>query len=161
MSRHTILCVDDEPNVVRALRRLLRREPYEVLLAESAEEAAAQLTREPVDLIVCDQRMPGMTGVEFLREVKEQRPGVVRILLTGYADVDAMAAAVNEAEVYRFVFKPWDDDELKATIAQAVEHRKQLAAAQAELRRLREENTALRKRLESQCGERLSEAPAQ
>lgn len=115
-----ILCVDDEPHVVRALQWLLRKE-FEVHSATSAADALAILGKHDFDVVVSDQRMPGVTGVEFLREVRRMAPRAMRILLTGYADLEAMMRSVNESEVYRFVTKPWDIRELPRLIGEAVE----------------------------------------
>jgi len=108
-----ILFVDDEPNILRSLKRCLVDEPFEVLTAQSAAEGLELLDKEEgVGIVVSDQRMPGMTGVEFLQQVKEQHPNLVRLLLTGYADVNAAMDAVNKAGAGRYVTKPWDDREL-------------------------------------------------
>jgi len=117
-----ILCVDDEPNVLRALRRLFIDEAYEIITAASGEEGLAKLEEEyPVQLVLSDYRMPSMDGVEFLRRVCEKWPDTIRIVLSGYADTASIVAAINEGQIYKFIAKPWDDNELKVTIAKALE----------------------------------------
>ncbi|HEY2928478.1 HD domain-containing phosphohydrolase [Piscinibacter sp.] len=104
-----VLLVDDEPNVLNALRRLLRGHGFEIATAANGDEALALLRRQPVDAIVCDMRMPGMNGAEVLRESRALAPDAVRVLLTGYADIGSAVQAVNEGEIFRYLAKPWDD----------------------------------------------------
>ncbi len=115
----TLLLVDDESNIIAALRRLLRRDGYEILSAYSGVEGLELLKRNPVDIIVSDQRMPGMSGVEFLRQAKRLYPATTRIMLSGYTDLESVTNAINEGAVYRFLIKPWDDDQLRDFIADA------------------------------------------
>ena len=117
-----VLFVDDERPILNALKRLLRREPYAVHLAESGAEGLEVLAGHDVQMVVSDQRMPGMTGTEFLQKVKEQWPDTVRMVLSGYADAATIVESINKGEVYRFVAKPWHDGALKHTIAQGLEH---------------------------------------
>ena len=116
-----ILCVDDEPNVLNALKRLFFDENYATLTAASAREGLDILEQEEVQIVVSDYRMPSMNGVEFLREVYKRWPRTVRIVLSGYADASATVAAINEGHIYKFVPKPWNDDDLLVTIKNAVE----------------------------------------
>lgn len=116
----TLLLVDDEENILKSLRRVLRGEPYHLLTAESGEAALEQLQAAHVDLVISDARMPGMDGATLLAEVKRRWPGCVRILLTGYADLTTTVKAINEGQVYRYISKPWDDDELRLIIRQAL-----------------------------------------
>lgn len=118
--RHTVLIVDDEPDVVGSLRDLLRLD-YRVLGATRALDALEILGREEVHVILTDQRMPGMTGVEFLHEARERHPHVVRVMFTGYADLRSVLDAINEGSVYRYVTKPWDVDELTSVLRAAAE----------------------------------------
>ncbi|HEU4389032.1 MAG TPA: response regulator [Blastocatellia bacterium] len=127
----TILAVDDEPANLRMLERLLRRE-YRVLTATSGEEALEVLKREDVSLIITDQRMPGLTGIELLRESLRTNPNAMRMILTGYTDPDALIEAINTTRVYKFVSKPWDPVHLKQTIADAV-HQHRVAMEQKQL----------------------------
>lgn len=115
-----ILCIDDEPHVLRALQWLLQKD-FEVHTCECASEALRMLRQHDFDVVVSDQRMPGITGVEFLRHVRKLSPRAMRILLTGYSDLDAMVKSVNESEVYRFITKPWDVRALPKLIAEAAE----------------------------------------
>jgi two-component system NtrC family sensor kinase len=117
----TILAVDDDDNVRRALRRVLRRTRCRVVEAPDATQALAMLEREPVQVVVSDYRMPGISGVEFLREVKERWPRIQRVLLTGQADSSAIEEAVNRSEIFRFIWKPWDDGHLLITIQSAID----------------------------------------
>lgn len=116
-----ILCVDDEPNVLNALRRLFMDEEYEILTAPSAQDGISTLEKEEIQLVISDYRMPSMNGVEFLREVYRRWPNTVRIVLSGYADASAIVGAINDGHIYKFIPKPWNDDELKVTISNAIE----------------------------------------
>jgi DNA-binding NtrC family response regulator len=117
----SILLVDDEANVLAALKRSLLDEPYDVESAGSGEEAGALMSKSPFKLVISDERMPGMDGAEFLGIVKSRWPETVRIMLTGHASVDATMQAVNKGEIYRFFTKPWDDVMLKLAIRSAIE----------------------------------------
>ena len=119
---HSILFVDDEVNILRALQRLLRHEEMNVLSTDRASEALEIGAREPVQVVVTDQRMPEMSGVDLLSKVRERQPDVVRMLLTGYTEIDVAVDAINRGQIYRLVTKPWNDDELRATIRQAFDH---------------------------------------
>ncbi len=118
---YKILIVDDEPANLRTLARLFR-EDYEVLTAASGDEALVLLGQHDVALLITDQRMPGMTGIELLKKTVPLRPRMVRIILTGYTDVDALVEAINCGQVYRYVAKPWNNDELRLTVKRALEH---------------------------------------
>jgi diguanylate cyclase (GGDEF)-like protein len=115
----TLLLVDDEENVLRALIRTLRRDGYRILTAKSVESALDVLARNDVQVIVSDQRMPGASGTEFLGMVKDMYPHTVRMILSGYTDLAAVTDAVNRGAVYKFLTKPWNDEELRAHIHQA------------------------------------------
>ncbi len=121
MQRSKILIVDDEENILSALKRLFRNEDYEILTAQSGEEALSTLEQQPVDLIISDLKMPNMNGIEFLAKAKERSPGPLRIMLTGHADLKSVIEAIDRGEVYRFLLKPWNNDELKMTIRQALD----------------------------------------
>ncbi|MEQ8799518.1 MAG: response regulator [Salinisphaeraceae bacterium] len=116
--RPQVLFVDDEPRILTSLRMLCRRR-YDVRIAEGGEAALAVLREHPVDVLVSDQRMPGMTGFELLREARSIQPGAMRLLLTGYADLNAIIGSINEGEIFRFISKPWVNDELLAIIDEA------------------------------------------
>ena len=123
--KHTILAVDDEPANVRMLERLFHKE-FNVLTATSGEEALELLNRETVTLIITDQRMPGMSGTDLLRESLRSRPDAIKIILTGYTDIEALIEAINVTRVYKFVSKPWDPIDLKELVHDAVaEHERQ------------------------------------
>jgi len=115
----TLLLVDDEPNILTALKRQMRGTGCRILTAPSGQEGLALLEREEVDVIVSDQRMPGMTGVEFLRAVKESHPETVRIVLSGFTELQSVTDAVNEGAIYKFLTKPWDDTQLRGHIEEA------------------------------------------
>jgi two-component system NtrC family sensor kinase len=115
-----ILCVDDEPSVLNALRRLFLDEEYTIITATSAQDGLKLLESEHPQVVLADYRMPIMNGVEFLKEVLTLWPNTIRIVLSGYADTAAVVAAVNEGQIFKFMAKPWNDDELKLTIAKAI-----------------------------------------
>ena len=116
-----ILIVDDEENILRSLKRLLMNEEFEVLTAISGEEALKVLSLNPdIALIVSDQRMPGLSGVEFLEQSKKPAPDATRIILTGYADVNAAIDGINRGGAYRYITKPWNDEELLRIVNEAV-----------------------------------------
>lgn len=119
MTRPCVLCVDDEPRILFALKALLRSQ-YEVLTANDGASALAIMRTRPVNVLISDQRMPNMTGVEVLREAKAIQPQAIRLLLTGYSDLNAIIASINEGEIFRFINKPWINEELRAIVAQAV-----------------------------------------
>lgn len=124
--QYTILAVDDEPANLRMLERLLRKD-YRVLTANSGEEALAILRREAVDLILTDQRMPGMSGTELLRESMHTNPDATRIIITGFTDIEALIDAINTSRVFKFVSKPWDPVNLRSIIDLALcEYQKQI-----------------------------------
>ncbi|WP_157572752.1 response regulator [Nevskia soli] len=114
-----VLFVDDEPRVLTTMRMLFRAH-YEVYFAEGGTQALELLKKQAVDVIVSDQRMPGMTGIELLRAARELNPNAMRILLTGYSDLNAIIGSINEGEIFRFVNKPWSNDDLSTTVARAV-----------------------------------------
>ncbi len=118
---HKILVVDDEPANLRSLARLFREE-YEVLTAESGQQALDLLGQHDVALLITDQRMPGMEGIELLKKTVPIRPRMVRMILTGYTDVDALVEAINCGQVYRYVTKPWNNEDLRMTVKRALEH---------------------------------------
>jgi type II secretory ATPase GspE/PulE/Tfp pilus assembly ATPase PilB-like protein/FixJ family two-component response regulator len=137
--KYKILFVDDEANVLKAMRRIFRQENFELLLAESGAQALALLEKhQPVHVVVSDHRMPGMAGTDLLKQIKAGYPKTIRIMLTGYADTDAVMGAVNEGAVYKFITKPWNDDDLRLTVGLALE--------QYDLIR---ENTSLKKQAET------------
>ncbi len=131
----TILCVDDEPNILSALKRLFRPAGYRLLSANSGAEGLALMNTEAIDLVISDMRMPEMDGATFLAKVRQEWPEVVRILLTGYADIESTVAAINQGEVYRYIAKPWNEHDVLLTVHDALE-RKSLQAEKLRLERL-------------------------
>lgn len=123
MNRHTILCVDDEPSILSSLKRDLRGEDYEVISAAGGEEALGIMRKDGISLVISDQRMPKMTGVELLQKVRELYPDTVRVLLTGHLEIETAVAAINKGEVYRYLFKPWEKEDLLMTVKQSLEKR--------------------------------------
>lgn len=115
----TLLLVDDEENITSALVRLLRRDGYTILRANSGQDGLDLLTQHKVGVIISDQRMPGMTGVEFLSQVKVLYPDTVRIVLSGYTELNSVTDAINRGAVYKFLTKPWEDELLRANVEEA------------------------------------------
>ena len=150
-----VLLVDDEPAILESLELTLSSD-YSVFTAGSGEEALEILEREDIALIIVDQVMPGMTGVDILARVSERSPRTIRMLLTGYADMDSLVRAINEGKIYRYIPKPWEPDELRIDVRRALEayqlawENTQLAGALAEANdKLRAENLYLRSEVES------------
>lgn len=129
---HTLLIVDDEPDVVDALRRTLRHPSWRVIGETSPQAALERLATEPVDLVISDIDMPGMNGVELVARIRRSHPDVVRMLLTGGASLGSALRAINDGEVHRYLLKPWDRAELRETVraalARLVELRRSAAA---------------------------------
>lgn len=115
-----VLYVDDEENNLFSFKAAFRRE-FEIFTAISGQAGLELLDQEDIHIIVTDQRMPGMTGVEFLQHVLKKNPDPIRILLTGFADINAVIDAINKGEVYRYLTKPWDADSVRNSIKQAYE----------------------------------------
>ncbi len=136
-TKHPILLVDDEPEILFSLRGLLRRD-FEVHTAESGTEAIEVLKQHPIHVIMTDQRMPDMTGVQLLHRVAGEHPQAIRIVFTGYADIKAVIDAVNQGHIYRYITKPWDPDELLGVLRQACAAFDQLADHQCLLVELRQ-----------------------
>lgn len=115
----TLLLVDDEENILSSLRRLLRRDGYTIVTASSGDEGLRRLAEHEIDVILSDQRMPGMTGVEFLHRAKALYPQTIRMVLSGYTELQSIIDAVNEGAIYKFLTKPWDDARLRGHVAEA------------------------------------------
>lgn len=161
MMERTILLVDDEENITASLVRLLRRDGYTILRANSGQEGLELLTQREVGVIVSDQRMPGMTGVEFLSKVKELYPDTVRIVLSGYTELNSVTDAINRGAVYKFLTKPWEDDLLRANVDEAF-RRYEMKMENVRLNReIREANEKLQRanqELEERVEEKTREA---
>ena len=112
----TVLVVDDEEHVRTALGRVLEDAGYAVLAAESGEEALEVLSERPVKLLISDNNMPGISGIELFKEVRRRHPHVLRVMLTGDTDPEVAVRSINEAEVYRFIRKPWDNADLRTIV---------------------------------------------
>jgi signal transduction histidine kinase len=154
---HSVLVVDDEPQIVVSLQRILRRAALRVLGAESGEEALSILERECVQVVISDYCMRGMDGVTFLTRVKERWPDVQRVMLTGQANFEAVERAINEAEVFRFLNKPWHEAQLRATVAQCFDQMRLLESNRRYEKELAERNRdllAINQDLERQVRER-------
>ena len=128
--RVRVLFVDDEERILAGLRSLFRQD-YNVFISDTPQDALELVKRHDIQIVVSDQRMPNMTGVELLRQVKENAPQVVRILLTGYSDLASLVGSINQGEIFRFVKKPWDNDELRQVLASASKIVSELADVQA------------------------------
>ncbi|WP_353091962.1 HD domain-containing phosphohydrolase [Methylibium sp.] len=140
----TLLAVDDEPNILAALRRLFRATGWRILTAAHAEEALALLATEPVDAVLSDMRMPGMDGVQFLERVSRGWPRTARLLLTGQADLGSTIAAINRGRLHRYITKPWNDDELVLTLRQVAQGQQLEAEKQALERLTQQQNDELK-----------------
>ncbi|GGX82296.1 two-component system response regulator [Litchfieldella qijiaojingensis] len=156
----TLLLVDDEENMLNSLRRVLRNEPYTLLMATSGEKALGLMEEKDVDLVISDARMPGMDGATLLANIQQKWPNCLRILLTGYADISTTVRAINEGHIYRYISKPWDDDELRLIIRQALAYQftererqrlEQLTLSQN--RQLQELNADLENRVKARTAE--------
>jgi two-component system probable response regulator PhcQ len=123
MQRFRLLLVDDSRNVLRSLERTFRDEGYEILKASSARQALMILESETVDMIISDENMPELSGTELLRLVREKRPDIIRIMITGLTDINVAKDAINRGEIYRFFNKPWDELELLITVREAFKSR--------------------------------------
>ena len=119
--QYKIMIVDDEPVNLRTLERLFRRD-HQVVTAQSGAEALTMLQHHDVALLISDQRMPEMTGIELMKNTVALRPQMVKILLTGYTDVSALIEAINCGLVYRYLTKPWNNDDLSMTVSRALKH---------------------------------------
>lgn len=121
MNHIGILCVDDEENILHSLKRMLRHEPYRVFTANNSHDALRIIQDHEIQLVMTDQRMPEISGIELLQKIKEINPNIVRVVLSGYAEIHVVVEAVNQGEVFRFLAKPWRDEELKMDIRACLE----------------------------------------
>jgi response regulator RpfG family c-di-GMP phosphodiesterase len=120
--RPKVLLVDDEESILNSLRRLLRSQPYDVILANSGAQALEIMAQQPIDLLMTDARMPTMDGATLLAETHRLHPSITRILLTGYADLTMIIKAINEGQIHRYISKPWNDEEMLLTLRQSLAH---------------------------------------
>ncbi|HYV36279.1 MAG TPA: response regulator [Gemmataceae bacterium] len=144
--KHTLLVVDDEPDVCDSVHDLLRRE-FKVLKARSAAEGIKFMESEPVHIIMTDQRMPLVTGVELLTKIRVGHPQAVRMLFTGFADFESIIAAINQGHVYQFLKKPWQPNELEAAVRDAAVEYDRLVGQAEQMVELRTEIDLLRSRV--------------
>lgn len=160
MAKPTLLLVDDEPSVLNALRRLFRGPGYQVLQATGGAEGLELLRSHAVDLVISDMRMPEMNGAQFLAAVRQHDPSVVRMLLTGYSELSATIAAINQGEIHRYIAKPWDDQALLLTVSEALarrgleqENARLVALTQQQNEALRDLNQNLEARVQARTAE--------
>jgi response regulator RpfG family c-di-GMP phosphodiesterase len=146
--KYTLLVVDDEPDVGDSVYDLLRRQ-YTVLKARSAAEGAKLMQEHEVHIIMTDQRMPQITGVDLLKCVRARHPRAVRMLFTGYADLDSIIAAINQGHIFQFLKKPWRAEELEAAVREAAAEYERLVAQAEEIEQLHAEVRALKDRVSS------------
>jgi len=152
MKTHGILIIDDEAEILKALKRTLER-CGRVYTAISGKTGLDVLTKKEISLIICDQRMPEMTGIEFFKIVREKYPSIIRTILTAYTDIEDLIEAINEVGLYRYITKPWDNRELQLTVKRALE-RHELESRNRELiEALRKSNQELEKKVESRTRE--------
>lgn len=122
MDKHTILLVDDEKNILNSMTRLLQSDDREIVTAENSHEALEKLKSiGGADLVISDNRLPDFSGIDFLIKVKQLYPDTIRILITGYPDLESVIHAINKGQVYRFITKPWDNEEIKIIVKQALD----------------------------------------
>src|SRR6185437_11757054 len=145
-AKHTLLIIDDEPNVCDSVHDLLRRE-FRVLKAHSAQEGYRIMQEEEVHIVMSDQRMPQITGVELLAKVKAKYPQAVRMLFTGYADLESIIAAINQGHIFGFLKKPWQPEELESAVRQAAQEYDRLTESAEERERLVNELDGLKARV--------------
>ncbi|MCG8436362.1 MAG: response regulator [Gammaproteobacteria bacterium] len=145
---YRIMLVDDEVSMLHALRRVLKNDEYEIDMYTSPMQALERLNEVECDLILSDYRMPEMNGVEFLIKVKDIYPNTMRLILSGQADMGAVVEAVNKAEIYRFLSKPCDDNELKITIDRALDYRRVVRANERLIEEIKYQNSKIKKQTE-------------
>src|SRR4051794_23022363 len=145
-NKKCLLIIDDEPNVCDSVHDLLRRE-FRVLKAHSAQEGIRIMQEEEVHIVMPDQRMPQITGVELLARVKSKYPQAVRMLFTGFADLESIIAAINQGHIYGFLKKPWQPEELEAAVRQAAQEYDRLTEAAREREKLLTEVVSLHERV--------------
>lgn len=158
--QRSLLLVDDEVEITSSLERIFKRRHYRVIKANSGQEALAILKREEVGVVITDQRMPGMTGVELLSQVHKLYPDMIRIVLTGQADMAAVMDAVNKGSVYRFLTKPWDSNELAYSVDEAFQHHELIVERQQLMRDIENANIELQK-INTLLNERIEDKAAE
>ncbi len=139
-----LLCVDDEPNILSALRRVFRPHGYQVLVAAGGDEGLEILKKHPVDVVISDMRMPNMNGAEFLSRVAKDRPAIMRLLLTGHAEMDAAIQAINDGHIFGYYNKPWNEADLRLGVENALNQKRLAEERDLLLRRLERSNAELK-----------------
>lgn len=152
-TKSAVLLVDDEESILNSLRRLLRGQPYDVVLATSGAQALEIMATRPIDLVISDARMPGMDGATLLAEVHRLYPATGRILLTGYADLTTIIKAINDGQIHRYISKPWNDEELQLVLQQTLEHQRLERLARDQTEQLKLLNATLEKRVAARTAE--------
>jgi response regulator RpfG family c-di-GMP phosphodiesterase len=152
-TKPAVLLVDDEESILNSLRRLLRSQPYDVVLATGGAQALEIMATRPIDLVMSDARMPGMDGATLLAEVHRLYPGTRRILLTGYADLSTIVKAINDGQIHRYISKPWNDEELQLILQQTLEHQRLERLTHAQNDQLKALNATLEKRVTARTAE--------
>ena len=152
-TKSAVLLVDDEESILNSLRRLLRGQPYDVVLATSGAQALEIMATRPIDLVMSDARMPGMDGATLLAEVHRLYPATSRILLTGYADLTTIIKAINDGQIHRYIGKPWNDEELQLVLQQTLEHQRLERLARDQTEQLKLLNATLEKRVAARTAE--------
>jgi two-component system, probable response regulator PhcQ len=145
MSEHKVLLVDDEEQVLNSLKRTFRDELYDVLSAGSAEEALDMIRQQRVTLVICDYNMGGMNGLELVEILSRDHPQIITMMLTGQADINIVIKAINDSLLYKFIVKPWDNDELRVTVKRALEYRAIISENRRLISELRKRNEFLEK----------------
>ena len=144
---YRIMIVDDEPSILSALNRILKKvDNWEIETYDSATDALKRAQTTSFELVISDYRMPEMDGVAFLNEVRNLQPEAMRIILSGFTDLEALLGAINEAQIFRYICKPWDNRELVATIKHALIHREVLVENRRLADQVREQQEELNKR---------------
>lgn len=149
---HNLLIIDDEIDIIKALRRQFRR-TYNIHIANSAAAGYEIMTEVPIHVIISDQRMPGMSGVEFFDQVKHEFPDAIRLLLTGYADIQSVIAAINDGNVFRYIAKPWNPEELDTIVREACVKHDLIIENRCLLHKLQEANHSLEQRVSERTAE--------
>lgn len=146
IARHCVLIVDDEPDVCDSVQNLLRRE-FRVLKANSAEQGYRIMQEEEVHIVMSDQRMPQITGIEMLTKLKARHPHAIRMLFTGFAELESIISAINQGHIFQFLKKPWQPEELLAAVRQAALEYDNLETLAVEREQLLDEVSALKSRV--------------
>lgn len=159
-TQQTLLFVDDEPNILSALKRLFRPQGYQIFTAESGALGLEIIAQNKIDLVISDMRMPEMNGAQFLEKVRLASPDTIRILLTGFADISSTVDAINKGQIYRYISKPWEDNDISISVRHALEQ-KQMALEkirlEAVVRQQNEELKDLNSNLEAKVKSRTEE----